>query len=94
MFTVAEEVVGKAACKIEELGYEASSTLDCAKVSVVGGGINGVPGVMANFIQALSKYEIAILQTVDSHTSISVLVKNADVQKAVTSLHETFNLAE
>ncbi len=94
MFTVAEEVVGKAACKIEELGYEANSTLDCAKVSVVGGGINGVPGVMANFIQALSKYEIAILQTVDSHTSISVLVKNADVQKAVTSLHETFNLAE
>lgn len=94
MFTVAETVAAKAAAKIEELGYAASSTLNCAKVSVVGGGINGVPGVMANFVQALSQHGIAILQTVDSHTSISVLVKKADVKQAVTSLHETFNLAE
>lgn len=94
MFTVAEALIEKAAAKIKALGYDAVTKLGCAKVSVVGGGINGVPGVMANFVQALSKHGIAILQTVDSHTSISVLVKKEDVQSAVTSLHETFNLAE
>ena len=52
-----------------------------------------VPGVMANFVEALSFNDIPILQTVDSHTSISVLVKNDDVNKAVTALHERFGLS-
>ncbi|MDF2635395.1 MAG: aspartate kinase, monofunctional class [Pelosinus sp.] len=93
MFTVAEDLADKATAQLQEFGCDVQTTLECAKVSVVGGGINGVPGVMASFIEALSINNIPILQTVDSHTSISVLIKKSFVQSAVTALHEKFNLS-
>ncbi len=93
MFTVAEDLAEKATLKLHEFGCDVQTTLGCAKVSVVGGGINGVPGVMANFVEALATNDIPILQTVDSHTSISVLIKNAFIQPAVTALHEKFKLS-
>ncbi len=94
MFTVAEDVAEKALARLAKLGYKAEPRRDCAKVSVVGGGIHEVPGVMANFVEALSYNNIPILQTVDSHTSISVLVNRADVPQAVKALHEKFGLAD
>nr|WP_092067773.1 aspartate kinase [Dendrosporobacter quercicolus]NSL46768.1 aspartate kinase [Dendrosporobacter quercicolus DSM 1736]SDL63319.1 aspartate kinase [Dendrosporobacter quercicolus] len=93
MFTVAEELADKAAETLRALGYEVETLYDCAKVSVVGGGMREVPGVMASFVEALSLNDIQILQTVDSHTSISVLVKKSEMQKSVTALHEKFSLA-
>lgn len=93
MFTVMEDVADAATVKLATLGYQVETTRNCAKVSVVGGGMREVPGVMANFVEALSFNDIPILQTVDSHTSISVLVKNDDVIKAVTALHERFGLS-
>ncbi|CUH96151.1 Aspartokinase 1 [Propionispora sp. 2/2-37] len=93
MFTVSGEVVERAAAELQRHGYQAAVTYDCAKVSVVGGGMREVPGVMANFVEALAVKHIPILQTVDSHTSISALVKKEDVQAAVTALHEKFGLA-
>jgi len=93
MFTVAEDLAEKATMKLQELGCDVQTTLGCAKVSVVGGGINGVPGVMANFVEALALNQIPILQTVDSHTSISVLIKTSFLHSAVTALHEKFNLS-
>jgi len=93
MFTVAEDLAEKATTKLHEFGCDVQTTTGCAKVSVVGGGINGVPGVMTNFVEALAINNIPILQTVDSHTSISVLIKNAFIQPAVTALHEKFKLS-
>ncbi|GBG54811.1 aspartokinase [Sporomusaceae bacterium FL31] len=93
MFTVNEELAEKAAEKLQQLGYQVETVHDCAKVSVVGGGMREVPGVMANFVEALSANNIQILQTVDSHTSISVLVRKAEMQKSVTALHEKFSLS-
>lgn len=94
MFTVMEDVAERAATKLVDLGYDVCTVYECAKVSVVGGGMREVPGVMASFVEAMSLNDIAILQTVDSHTSISVLVKTADVNKAVLALHEKFSLAQ
>jgi len=93
MFTVSEEVAEKATEKLKELGYNVERVANCAKVSVVGGGMREVPGVMASFVEALSTNQIQILQTVDSHTSISVLVRTSDLQKSVTALHEKFSLS-
>lgn len=92
MFTIMEDVAEKAVSRLNSLGYQAQAVYGCAKVSVVGGGMREVPGVMANFVEALSTNDIPILQTVDSHTSISVLVKTSDVNKAVLALHEKFGL--
>jgi len=93
MFTITEDLAEKATMKLCELGCDVQTTLGCAKVSVVGGGINGVPGVMANFVEALALNNIPILQTVDSHTSISALIEKPFLQAAVRALHEKFKLS-
>jgi aspartate kinase len=93
MFTINADHAEKASAKLKHQGYEIEILENCAKVSVVGGGMREVPGVMASFIEALSRNKIAILQTVDSHTSISVLVPQSDVGAAVKSLHEKFGLS-
>ncbi|MGI6092340.1 MAG: aspartate kinase [Veillonellaceae bacterium] len=94
MFTVEEGIAEKARAKLAEIGYKADVVSGCAKVSVIGGGMREVPGVMASFVEALAANGIRILQTVDSHTSISVLIRKSDIQKAVTSLHGKFNLSD
>ncbi|SES88317.1 aspartate kinase [Natronincola peptidivorans] len=69
------------------------SILDrCSKVTIVGSRITGIPGVMATVVYALAKENIQILQTSDSHATISCLVKEEDAKKAVNLLHEAFHL--
>lgn len=93
LFTIAQKHAAAAKAKLEELKYYAEFIPECAKVSVIGGGMREVPGVMANFVEALLALDIEILQAVDSHTSISVLIKQAEVGDAVRALHEKFNLS-
>ncbi|MCE5203813.1 MAG: aspartate kinase [Actinomycetia bacterium] len=73
------------------LRYEVRDGL--ATVTLVGAGMHGVPGVMARVAECLDEAEVDILQTADSHTTISVLVPEADVTTAVHALHEGFGLA-
>ncbi len=94
MFTLTKDDAEEATAKLQCLGYDVEIVYDCAKVSVVGGGMREVPGVMASFVEALAVNNISILQTVDSHASISVLVKQADAQAAVTALHDKFGLSK
>lgn len=93
MFTIAGSLADKASAKLAENGYDIETIPGCAKVSVVGGGMREVPGVMASFVEALATNGISILQTVDSHTSISALIQETDIQTAVTALHEKFGLS-
>lgn len=92
VYTVADEVTDKAESILRELGYEPEIERKCAKVSVVGGGIAGVPGVTAKIVSALSDHGIRILQSADSHTTIWVLVKEKDLATAVNCLHDAFEL--
>ncbi|MBQ7759935.1 MAG: aspartate kinase, partial [Acidaminococcaceae bacterium] len=64
----------------------------CGKVTVVGNAMRGVPGVMATFVAALAGKKIAILQTVDSDTTISAIIKEEHLVEAVKALHEAFKL--
>lgn len=63
-----------------------------AKVSVVGAGMHGVPGVMARVVNALERENIPIFQTTDSHANISCLVRENDVKQAVQALYKEFHL--
>ncbi len=94
VYTVSGEMTNKAIETLEELGYDPVVTRNCAKVSTVGAGMNGVPGVTSNIVTALSEQGIQILQSADSHTTIWVLVKQADMDKAVNALHSAFQLSE
>ena len=92
IYTVTEEMAKKAISILHSLGYEPSIEHDCAKVSVVGAGMAGVPGVTSKIVGALSENGIRILQSADSHTTIWVLIKQADLATAVNSLHDAFEL--
>lgn len=91
-YTVTEEMSDKAISILKNLGHNPIVEFDCAKVSVVGAGMQGVPGVAAKIVTALSEQGIRILQSADSHTTIWVLVKQDDLGKAVNALHDAFQL--
>ncbi|WP_069997725.1 aspartate kinase [Cellulosilyticum sp. I15G10I2] len=65
---------------------------DCAKVTVIGERMTGVPGVMARIVKALQKAHIEILQTADSLTTIGCLIRQDNVSRAVSALHDEFLL--
>lgn len=77
---------------IERLAVDYEINENCAKVSAVGAGIQGVPGVAAKVVSALAGQQIQILQSADSHTTIWLLIKETDLEKAVNALHDTFLL--
>ncbi|MGO4887725.1 aspartate kinase [Anaerobacillus sp. MEB173] len=94
VYTVMDEMTDLAESVLTEMGYEPQITRHCAKVSAVGAGMTGVPGVTAKIVAALSQENIQILQSADSHTTIWVLVRDEDMIKAVNALHRIFQLEQ
>lgn len=92
LYTVSDEVAAKAVGILQNMGFEPEVVRGCAKVSIVGAGIAGVPGVMADMVEALSDAGVTILQSADSHTTIWVLVHKEDMVTAVQTLHKKFRL--
>jgi aspartate kinase len=94
VYTVTDEMSDLAIKVLNEMGHEPRVERHCAKVSVVGAGIAGVPGVTSKIVTALSDQGVRILQSADSHTTIWVLVKQEDLVKSVNALHDAFQLEE
>lgn len=92
VYTVFDTDAERAISVLYELGFEPKALSGCAKVSVIGGGINGVPGIMAHIVEALTEQEIQILQSADSNTTIWVLVRKDDMVSALRALHAKFEL--
>ena len=63
-----------------------------SKISVVGSGMSGLPGVIARIASALQMRKIEIFKSMDSHTAISCLILKENTKKAVETLHKEFNL--
>lgn len=91
-YTVSDKDADKAVSILQGMGYNPFTVPDCAKVSAVGAGIAGVPGIMAKIVSALASEGIQILQSADSHTTIWCLVHRTDMEAAVRSLHRVFGL--
>ncbi|WML49239.1 aspartate kinase [Neobacillus sp. PS3-34] len=92
VYTVTEEMTDRALDILKQLGHEPSVERNCAKVSVVGAGMAGMPGVASKIVVALSEQGVRILQSADSHTTIWVLVKQTDLVSSVNALHDAFEL--
>ena len=84
--------------KLEELfknlKYDFEMKNNCTKVTIIGNRMKGVPGVMAKTVAALREEGIEILQSSDSHTTISCLINSEFTNKAVNSLHRKFELGK
>ncbi|MGH3442582.1 MAG: aspartate kinase [Nitriliruptorales bacterium] len=65
---------------------------DVAKVALVGAGMRTHPGVAARMFDALSKAGVNIEMISTSTIRISVVIRAGDVERAVTSIHDAFDL--
>jgi len=74
--------------------YNYSIDKNLAKISVVGSGMTGIPGVMAKIVNALNSGEIPIVECTDSYTTISCLVDEHNETKALNALHKEFDLGK
>ena len=92
VFSLAESSLPDAMCALDRIGLPYAVETGLAKVTLVGAGMHGVPGVMARVASALSHADVDVLQVSDSHTTISVLVVSAHKRTAIAALHEAFKL--
>ncbi|WP_283410477.1 aspartate kinase [Anoxynatronum buryatiense] len=63
-----------------------------SKVTIIGNRMTGIPGVMATVMRALTDQGIPLLQSSDSHATISCLVPSSEAHRAVQALHQAFGL--
>lgn len=70
--------------------YEVDTTL--AKVSIIGAGMTTHPGVAAKMFEALSGAGINIRMISTSEIRVTVVVDEADADRAVRHIHEAFDL--
>jgi aspartate kinase len=92
VLNISQGVVDRACVVLDGLGLVYEIRRDLAKVTLIGAGMHGVPGVMAKMAECLAGAGVTVLQTADSHTTISVLVESVDAERAVAALHEGFDL--
>jgi len=91
-FSVSESEAPTASRVLGELGLPFEMRGGLAKITLVGAGMHGVPGVMARLSEALASRGIEILQIADSHYTISVLVDASESRPAISALHDAFGL--
>ena len=97
-FTIAENDINTTRTVLEKLAVklglgEVVINEEVAKVSIVGSGMVGHPGVAAKFFDALSKEKINIEMIATSEIKVSCIVSQTDAVKALKCIHETFGLA-
>lgn len=94
-FTVPKAELEHAKAIVSKLGLGASeviSDLHVAKVSIIGAGIVGRPGVAAQAFSALGKAGINIQMISTSEIKLSCMISENDVEVAIASLCQTFNV--
>lgn len=63
-----------------------------SKLSIVGEGMRGRPGVVYEIVAALSRANVEIIHATDSNVTVSILVPEADVARAEAAVHDHFHL--
>ncbi len=96
-FTISDEDLGTALATLgsvaRELGAgDVTADENVAKVSIVGTGIRSHPGYADRMFTALAHASINIISITTSEIRITVLISSADAERAVTVLHDTFEL--
>lgn len=89
-FIVRSEALGSGV--LDRLGFPFEVRQGCGKVSVIGQGMRGVPGVMLRIHRALRAAGVELLHSTDSHITISCLVPEEDLARAAEALHREFGL--
>jgi aspartate kinase len=78
--------------ELGDLNLAVRVRMHCGKISIVGAGMRGTPGVMYRVVHALNDAGIEIIHSTDSNITISVLVAEEDVARAEQAVHDSFRL--
>ena len=92
MFTIDSDLGDRLLNILSKYDIDYEICKECSKISVIGIGMKGVPGIMARIITSLNKENIDILQTADSYMTIWCLVKTYNLERALNLLHKEFSL--
>lgn len=95
VFTISLEDLAQTKIIIDKVAEKinASAVLieeDVAKVSIVGAGMLGHPGIAARMFGALAKSDVNIDIISTSEISVSCLIKGSQLTEAVNSIHDEF----
>ena len=71
-------------------GGEIKVDKNCAKVSVVGAGMQSHPGVASRMCEAIGSQNINIHMISTSEIKISVIIDKTDADRAVAAIHDAF----
>ncbi|MGE5582701.1 MAG: aspartate kinase [Bacillota bacterium] len=91
-FVVRQDFLAKVGDLLLPLGFNVELLPHCAKLSLIGIGMQDVPGIMGRVVEALHKHHLKLLQTVDSEITISCLVPEEQVSQAIKVLYNEFGL--
>jgi aspartate kinase len=89
-FTFEQHALAEVRAALDALGVDYAVNDRCAKVTLVGAGIHGVPGIMHRIVRSLARRGIRVLQSVDSNMIIGVLVDADRGRDAVSAIHGEF----
>ena len=98
-FTIPRDMTDDAMKALEEkkdtLGaQEIKCKTTVAKVSIVGAGMMSNPGVAARMFECLYNSNININMISTSEIRVTVLIDEADVEKAMNAIHDSFGLED
>jgi aspartate kinase len=91
-FVVDDENVERVRAELHNLNLALRVRMHCAKLSIVGAGMRGTPGVMAGVVRAVTQANVEIIHSTDSNITISVLVPDDGAGRAEQALHDFFAL--
>ena len=91
-FVVAPQDGARVRALLTDLNMAVRMREHCGKISIVGAGMRGTPGVMYRIVQALSAANVEIIHCTDSNITISIVVPQADVVTAEQAVHDYFHL--
>jgi aspartate kinase len=74
----------------DELNLEYQVRDPVSKISCIGVGMHQQPGVFSQIITTLVNKDVDVIQTTDSHMTITCLIYSSDLCKALEALHEKF----
>ncbi|MEW9501251.1 aspartate kinase [Jeotgalibacillus marinus] len=77
---------------LEKKGFKPEIIDHVAKIALIGEGMKGKPGITSTIVTTLTRHNIQILQTADSHMTFWVLVDEQHADAAQKRLHEQFIL--
>jgi aspartate kinase len=77
---------------LDRLGYPYKVRSDCAKISIVGSGMRGTPGVAYRAHRCLDEVGIELFHSTDSNITISCLIPASKLSQALSAVHKEFSI--